>query len=134
MAKESKLKQALIDFAKSKNLECNLDGYCEVEVYLPKNLLCVPDDEELESWIDYDYGKIEVLTGINLVYNAKTNKVKLDFDYDSDKNVITVRTAKDFYKVEEIYNKLMEKLYFLNKLVKEYKTIERKDEISKDFE
>ena len=38
MAKESKLKEALIKFAKSKNLEYYLDGYAEVEVFLPKNL------------------------------------------------------------------------------------------------
>lgn len=132
MAKESKLKAALINFAKSKNLEYSLDGYSEVEVYLPKNLFCVPDDEELESWIDYDYGKIQVFTSINLSYNAKLNEVTLDFDYDA--NTATIRTLKDFSKVEDYYNKLMEKLYFLNKLVKEQKTIERKDEISKDFE
>ena len=132
MARESKLKAALINFAKSKNLEYNLDGYCEVEVYLPKNLFCLPKDEELESWIDYDYGEITVFSGINLNYNAKLNKVTLDFDYDD--NSVKIRMLKDFYKVEDYYNKLMEKLYFLNKLVKEQKTTERKDEISKDFE
>ncbi|MBO7694813.1 MAG: hypothetical protein J6T10_19525 [Methanobrevibacter sp.] len=132
MAKESKLKEALINFAKSKNLEYSLDGYAEVEVYLPKNLFCIPDDEELESWADYDFGKIQVLPAINLSYNAKLNRVTLDYDYDG--NSVTIRTLKDFSKIEDYYNKLMEKLYFLNKFVKEQKTTERKDEISKDFE
>lgn len=133
MARESKLKAALINFAKSKNLEYNIDGYAEVEVYLPKNLFCIPDDEELESWIDYDYGEITVYVGINLNYNAKLNRVTLDYDYDGNGNTVKIRLLKDFYKVEDYYNKLMEKLYFLNKLVKEQKTTERKDEISKDF-
>ena len=132
MAKESKLKEALINFAKSKNLEHSLDGYSDVEVFLPRNLFCVPDDEEFESWIDYYSGKIQLLPAINLSYNAKLNRVILDFDYDG--NMVTIRTLKDFSKVEDYYNKLMEKLYFLNKLVKEQKTTERKNEISKDFE
>ena len=56
-----------------------------------------------------------------------------DFLFDYVDNSVKIRMLKDFYKVEDYYNKLMEKLYFLNKLVKEQKTTERKDEISKDF-
>lgn len=131
MARISKLQQAFLEFCQKYNL--NVESVkSTIYAYIPEHYFNY-QFQDIDSFVEYNKNINEIVfyTKIICAYNAETKDVNI---YYSDDEIDRIYSIKKFYKLEETYKNMMEKLEYFNVLIKEMKINERKKSLEQDFQ